>query len=227
MITRKTGRPVGRPPDISKVEAIIEAGWQLFLAHGVEGVALEAIAAKAGVSKVTLYKHFPDKGSLFTAGVEREMSRIEAEQGLQGSQEVPSNLENLLRQFGRGLMEFIFSDPAVDFYNALSGELRRHEDLAKRFYESGPGRTRSNLSQILAAAARRGELELTDPVEAAEHLFGLWQGFSNFQLSLGVESKIIRNEIAKRIDNGLAVFLKAYGYRPMAGHGPSYQDGAL
>ena len=171
---------------------------------------MEAVAERAGVSKATLYKLFPDKAALFEAGVAREMAMIEAAQKLSGDQPSDSDLIATLRTFGIGIMSFLVSDHAVDFYNALSGELRRHENLAQSFYAMGPGRTRSILAAILAGAAARGELKIDDPLQAAEHLFGLWQGFSNFQLSLGVESEVIRSTIKARVDRGIAVFMKAY-----------------
>ena len=210
MVTRKTGRPVGRPADPEKAAAIVDAGWTMFLERGVEGVSVEAIAARAGVSKVTFYKHFADKIALFEAGVLRETERIEAAQRADQAAAAP-DLRTTLRGFGMGLMTFLVSDPAIDFYNALSGELRRHEALAQRFYNVGPGRTRAHLASILGAAAERGELAIDDPFQAAEHLFGLWQGFSNLQLSLGVESAEIRRTLDRRIDSALDVFLKAYG----------------
>ncbi len=201
---------MGRPPDPEKGAAIIGAAWEMFLAHGVEGTTIEAVAERAGVSKATLYKHFADKAQLFKAGVAHEMRMIEAAQNIPGSAPATGRLEDTLRAFGIGIMGFLVSDHAVDFYNSLSGELKRHQTLAHSFYEMGPGRTRANLAGILAAAAQKGEITLDDPVQAAEHLFGLWQGFSNFQLSLGVENDAIRKTIIERVEKGILVFLKAY-----------------
>ncbi len=210
MVAPKTGRPVGRPADPAKAEAIVGIAWEMFLAHGVEGTSIEAIAERAGVSKATLYKHFADKTGLFRAGVAREMRMIEMAQTASGDQITPATLEDTLIAFGMGIIGFLVSDHAVDFYNSLSGELRRHADLAQAFHEMGPGRTRANLAAMLAAAAARGELLVDDPEQAAEHLFGLWQGFSNFQLALGIESDAIRGAIAERVQKGVAVFLRAY-----------------
>ena len=67
----------------------------------------------------------------------------------------------------------------------------------------GTGRTRRNLASIFAAANGSAELVVNDPFEAAEHLFGLWQGFSNLQLSLGVETAIIRAMVERLIDGAL------------------------
>ncbi len=210
MAARRTGKPVGRPSDPRKLEAILDAGWVLFLERGVEGVSLEMVAERAGVAKATLYKHFQDKAALFEAGVLREMQRIEAAQRL-GPGTIPDeSLEEVLRTFGLGILTFLLSDPAVAFYNAVAGELSRHPGLARRFYESGPGRTRQNLIGILAAAAKKGEIAVEDPAQAAEHLFGLWQGFSNFQLSLGVQREQIRAELPARVESAIQVFLKAY-----------------
>lgn len=216
MATRKAGKPLGRPVDLQKQADIIEASWSMFLERGVEAVALELVAAKAGVSKATLYKHFADKASLFEAGVLREMERIEAAQRLQHGGSVPAgDLRTILCQFGLGILGFIFSDPAVSFYNALAGELSRHPDLAQRFYAMGPGRTRANLTFILSAAAQRGDLAIEDAEEAAEHLFGLWQGFSNFQLSLGVEGQRIRRNLNARVERAVDTFLRAYAPTPV------------
>jgi TetR/AcrR family transcriptional repressor of mexJK operon len=47
-------------------------------------------------------------------------------------------------------------------------------------------------------------------VKAAEALFGLWQGASNFQLSLGVNKETAQTAIAERVDYGIAVFMRAF-----------------
>ena len=77
MIKRTSSRRVGRPAEPELVTQILDAGWQMFLERGVEAVAVEAIAARAGVSKATFYKHFAGKATLFEAAVRRKMQGIE------------------------------------------------------------------------------------------------------------------------------------------------------
>src|SRR5690606_27373214 len=43
----------GRPKDLAKRGAILDAARQLFLEHGFAGVSMDQIAARAGVSKLT------------------------------------------------------------------------------------------------------------------------------------------------------------------------------
>ncbi|MBC7799061.1 MAG: TetR/AcrR family transcriptional regulator [Gemmatimonadaceae bacterium] len=203
-------RPPGRPRDLAKVDAILDAGWASFLAHGVEAVSMEAIAVRAGVSKGTLYSSFADKAALFEAVMSREMERIEAAQGLERGRTSEAPLSDTLRTFGLGIMAFLASEPAIGFYGALSAELRRRPDLARAFWDLGPGQTRANLAAILEAAAHRGEIEIEEPVQAAEALFGLWQGFSNLQLALDVGPDEARASIAGRVERGIAIFMRAH-----------------
>lgn len=207
-------RAPGRPVDPAKRQAMVAAAWDLFLAQGVEAVGMEVIAKRAGVSKVTLYRHFADKAALLEAGVIAEMERIEAAQRHAGADGLVMpvggpvvDVSTRLRQFGLGIMHFLATDNAVAFYATLAGELRRHPELAGRFWSAGPGRTRDNLIQLLRVAAERGEIEAPDPELAAEQLFGLWQGFTNLQYALGVSDEV---GIARRVDAGVELFLRAH-----------------
>lgn len=203
-------RPAGRPRDPDKALAILDAGWALFLERGVETTSIEAIAAKAGVSKVTLYSHYPDRATLFEAAVRREMERIEAVQRLPDTGS-PVPIAEQLCVFGNGIMAFLTSKPAIDFYSVVAGELRRHDALARAFYDLGPGRTRANLAALIDAGMRRGELGKLEPYQAADDLFGLWQGFTHFQCALNIEVDAIRSDLLSRVKRGVGVFIRAYG----------------
>jgi len=50
-----------------KREAILQAAIQEFRNHGFESTSMDKIAATAGVSKRTVYNHFPGKEELFAA----------------------------------------------------------------------------------------------------------------------------------------------------------------
>ncbi|WP_433392694.1 TetR/AcrR family transcriptional regulator [Micromonospora sp. KLBMP9576] len=63
--TADAPRPPGRPRSVRADEAIIEATLDL-LAEGstTEAISIEAIAARAGVGKATIYRRWPGKGAL-------------------------------------------------------------------------------------------------------------------------------------------------------------------
>jgi TetR/AcrR family transcriptional repressor of mexJK operon len=201
---------LGRPRDPAKVESILDASWRLFLAHGVEPVSVDAIAAEAGVAKATVYAYFPDKRALFQEGVRREMAKIEAAQRLARMPAPDQTLREVLTDFGTGIMRFLASPGAVDFYGSLSGELRRDPELARMFYEAGPGRTLANLTAILRGPLAR-DLAIPDATAAAEMLMGLWQGMTSYRLMLGIDPDEVARSIPRRVETGVAVFMRAFG----------------
>jgi AcrR family transcriptional regulator len=65
---------------------LIDVATRLFAEHGYEGTSIEAVLAESGVSRGSLYHHFPGKDALFWAVLEGVAARIgpriaEAERG--------------------------------------------------------------------------------------------------------------------------------------------------
>lgn len=58
------GTPRGRPRSVRAEAAVLEAAAELLLAQGLAAVSMDAIAARAGVSKATIYRWWPTKESL-------------------------------------------------------------------------------------------------------------------------------------------------------------------
>src|SRR3954465_15070277 len=60
-----TARPPGRPRSERAAKAIIDATLDLLAEEGgVAGVSIEAVAARAGVGKTTIYRRWPNKEAL-------------------------------------------------------------------------------------------------------------------------------------------------------------------
>ncbi|WP_322780265.1 TetR/AcrR family transcriptional regulator [Frankia sp. Cas4] len=62
--TGPTFRPPGRPRDTRCDEAIIDATLQALADSGFTGLSMEAVAARAGVGKATVYRRWPSKDVL-------------------------------------------------------------------------------------------------------------------------------------------------------------------
>jgi TetR/AcrR family transcriptional regulator, mexJK operon transcriptional repressor len=199
-------RSVGRPRDAEKREAILDTAWAMFLERGVQSTALDAVARQAGVSRVTLYSHFADKTALFETAVEREMTRLARTQ-VAGTPD--QSLRDGLIGFGLALMQFLTSSGPASYYSVLAGELRRHPDLARRFYDLGPAVTLRNLAALLRTAVGAGQITLADPNRAAEQLFGLWQGVTNYQLALDLDRDALIEGLPARVTAGVDLFLAA------------------
>jgi AcrR family transcriptional regulator len=61
----------GRPRDEEADAAILDAALALLAEQGYSGLRMEAVAARAGVAKATVYRRWPDKLSLTIAAVSR------------------------------------------------------------------------------------------------------------------------------------------------------------
>src|SRR5271166_3392818 len=90
------GRP-SRADALRLRERILVAGTELFLAEGYGSTTIEAVAARAGVSKRTFYDRFDDKSVLFAAVVHRIIGQIRppAEVPLLAGADLPSVLRSL------------------------------------------------------------------------------------------------------------------------------------
>ena len=67
---------------------IIDVAMRLFAAHGYDGTSIDAVLAESGVSRGSLYHHFPGKEALFWAVLEEVGARI-AQQGDEVAQDAP------------------------------------------------------------------------------------------------------------------------------------------
>jgi AcrR family transcriptional regulator len=56
-------------------ERILETADRLFYLQGIRAVGVDTIAAEIGISKRTLYNHFPSKDALISAYLERRFTR--------------------------------------------------------------------------------------------------------------------------------------------------------
>src|SRR3954451_22249203 len=109
-----TGTTTGEPQPAARSDrtrqAIVRAAMQVFLQHGYVGATTDEVAAKAAVSKQTLYRLFADKQRLFadvildaTVALADDLADA-AVVSLDGTQDVPGALREFARSFLAGLL---------------------------------------------------------------------------------------------------------------------------
>jgi TetR/AcrR family transcriptional regulator, mexJK operon transcriptional repressor len=83
----------------------------------------------------------------------------------------------------------------------------------------------ATLARILARLAKAGSLAITDPDEAAEHLFALTFALASNRAMFGA-AKLSDAEVERIVTGGVQAFLRAYApARPAAGKDPSAAAG--
>src|SRR5580658_9666375 len=95
----------GRPRDLGKRQAILDAAAALFLERGIAATTMELVAANAAVSKMTVYAYFPDKPALLAAVFERNINALRLPE-LSDRPDLAASVEALV-EFGAGLTWFL------------------------------------------------------------------------------------------------------------------------
>jgi AcrR family transcriptional regulator len=193
-----------------KRRAILEAARTLFLAKGYGGTSMDDVAARAAVSKQTVYKHFEDKERLFTAIITGDIAETEGlTQSLADALPQTQDLERDLREFARRHVVDVMQPHLVRMRRILIGEADRFPDLAAAWYARGPERAHATFAQWFTALAERGMLHVPDPLLAAEHFNWLILSIPlNRAMFSGVEEPAEKLEYYA--DEAVRVFLAAY-----------------
>jgi AefR-like transcriptional repressor, C-terminal domain len=74
----------------------------------------------------------------------------------------------------------------IGVYRSIMPEALRFPELAKAFYEKGPGRASGRLAEVLEAARDRGEIQLDDCRWAADHFVGMFRDNLHLRVVLGL-----------------------------------------
>ncbi|MEJ7686701.1 MAG: TetR/AcrR family transcriptional regulator [Variovorax sp.] len=177
-------RPRGRPsPEQAAAlrEAFLAVAQQSFLENGYAATSIEAIARNAGVAKITIYRQFDNKESLFQEVVHRAVS--DARDSMQAILVQTGSDE---RQVLLDLIERMYlgaSEPkTLSLLRLVIAEAVRFPQLAKLMYAEN-SYVLAPVVAYLAEAHRAGKLHVPSPELAAVQLSTLAFGGVRFFIS--------------------------------------------
>lgn len=199
----------GRPKDLEKRAAILESAKRLFLANGFEGTSMDAIAAAACVSKLTVYSHFTDKETLFFAAIrarcEEQMPATLFDVALNGP--VRRQLETIAHAF----VAMITAPEAIALNRLLASGTAMPQKLVQMFWEAGPQRVQGGFQQFLRHEVAAGQLAIEDIPRAASQFFALLKGDLHARLLCGCAApSSAADDIDAHVRATVEMFLRAY-----------------
>ena len=154
----------GRPRSQQAHRALLDAALREFVARGYEAMSLEAIAAAAGVSKITLYRRWDSKLAL----VREVLQSLSDETPMEDQGSLEEDLRVLLQEAYR----VGTSSPAGQIMPRFVGEIASHPELLE-VYQTEILRPRLERLQALIARARgRRELRENLPMAILADMFG-------------------------------------------------------
>src|SRR6476661_8698678 len=117
---------------LARPQELLDAALDLFVEKGFAATRSEEVAARAGVSKGTLYLYYPSKEELFKAVVRQNMSALIAE-GLELADAYEGSTSELLALLMHTWWERVGDTPAAGIHKIVISEVRNFPELAQ-FY---------------------------------------------------------------------------------------------
>lgn len=152
----------GRPRDPETEKRILEATLELLAADGYSRLTLDGVAARAGVSKPTIYRRWSGKADLATAAVRT----IQVKEPVVDTGSTVEDLVGTLENFRRSLLR----PNGLSLVGTVLAEEAHTPELLRYFRERLVGPRRQMLRTILERARERGELREAAQIEVALNL---------------------------------------------------------
>ena len=173
---------LGRPKSAEKRQSILSAAEKLILELGYTATTMDLVAAQANVSKQTVYSHFNNKESLFTAIIILKCREYQVNVLPQSTN---SDMFEALYKIGLQIVRLLQREEVVAMYRVVIAEVSSNPQVAKLFYEAGPQQSMNMLADYLLS---QQQLALTreDSYSWAITFFNMLKGDFHFRSILGL-----------------------------------------
>jgi AcrR family transcriptional regulator len=206
------GKPRQRRKEARPAE-LLAAALEVFAEKGFAATRLEEIAARAGVSKGTVYLYFESKEALFKAAIEAAMTpAVEAVEAIAADPSRPA--ADLLRSFVFGWWERVGTTSLGAVPKLLVAESGNFPEVARWFHETIITRAQGAMARLIQLGIDRGEFRPVNPQIAARVVFApmfsiiVWRrAFGHFMPDLPDPQRFLEEAVAM-LTQGLAVARK-------------------
>ncbi|GAA3883281.1 TetR/AcrR family transcriptional regulator C-terminal domain-containing protein [Saccharothrix violaceirubra] len=193
MPERRRGRPRAGEA-AARREAALDAALALLVEHGVDGLTMAAVAARAGSSKESLYNWFDNRAGLLAELVRRQARDVATD--LPSGSDSPEALRDRLTTIAENLLLLLVGPPSLAINRAAMGS----PELAGLVLRHGRHTTGPAVEAYLAAN------DIADPPEAFRLLYGLVVADHQIRALLGEEPPTperVRREAGIAVDRFL------------------------
>lgn len=178
------------------------------MSSGYELTSVDAIAARASVSKRTVYDHFGDKRSLYRSVLGRvdDALLVTIRAAVQQELTDQRDLREALLAFVQRLTTDVIPSSTYATFRHLIAKTAAAPQLPERSHEE-PEKV---LEERFAQLAADGRLTISDPRRAVQHFFALTMRLVLDETDQDPTGTVAKTEIEAIITDGVDVFLRAY-----------------
>jgi len=200
-----------KAPAPDKAQIVLRAARNVFLSHGFSAATTDMIQQEAGVSKSTVYAHYPNKETLFTAVIEAECTALTST--VRSVEFRPGKLKEVLALLARAYLEIVLSPTGLAVFRVVIAEGLRFPKLARAFYRAGPQVMTTTVAKQLANAQASGEIDLGEftPELAANLFINLVRGELQLHCLTHSDATPSSAQIDQWVGAVVATFMRAYG----------------
>ena len=175
------------------------------MAHGYNATSMDAIAERAGVSKLTLYNQFGSKQDIFVAAVGAKCAEMLAPLEVADARRLPPR--RALIAIGHTFLGLVLSPEAVSMYRLLVQE--RSPELSGLFYRTAIVPTAEQVAAILTGLRGEAGLAFDDPMQAAGDYLDLLKGRPFVAALMGLPA-MSRPELDAHVEHCADLMLRAW-----------------
>lgn len=188
---------------LARRDNIVGTATELFLEQGYDAVTIDEIVRVVGGSKTSLYKNFGGKEGLLSESVQQMCATfLGALEGLDLSSLGPADG---LRVLGMTLTRTLLEDRHVAFQRLVVAVSGRFPDLARVWFESGPGRSRAAIAAFIAAKQAAGAMRPADPQVLAVQYHDMIVTNLLYRALMG--ERPAAADVARTVDDAIATLL--------------------
>ena len=143
-------RKLGRPRDAAVDGAIIQAALEMLDEVGLQAVSMDGVAARAGVSKATIYRRWGSREDLLIDAVASLVAAVEVPE----TDDIRTDLITLLER----LRVFMSDVKGGSIFPWLVGEVAAGTEVGRHYAEAVILPRRAMIAQVISRAIQNGSL---------------------------------------------------------------------
>ena len=202
------GRPAG-----SRGSDLLGVARDVFLTQQYAGATMDLVAARARISKQTLYRQYPSKEELYSAVVRDwvDRGRDAMTPHLRALMQT-DDIRHALLEFARVLHEGVLSSPVLQMRRLVAAEAERFPAVAADYVTRSWDRNEALLAEAFERLHARGLLSVDTPKVASEHFTWLTLAAPLNRLTLTAGAATYPpDELEEIAREAVTTFLDRYG----------------
>ncbi|GLQ30133.1 TetR/AcrR family transcriptional regulator [Litoribrevibacter albus] len=208
MVDQKSESQKKRSVSEQKRQSILDAAKETFVEQGYLATSMDAVAAKAGVSKRTVYNHFPSKEVLFSSII---LELLNQTQGImQFSFDAQTPVRPQLIEIARLKMQLFSNEDSLPLTRLILSETIRDPEKMMRVL-SELEEAEAGFIHFLDEAGKAGKLRISNSQRAANQFFSLIKGEIFWPMILKGKSFPDDQTCLQVIEEATDMFLAYYG----------------